>query len=398
MAADGPELELRELGEDDIPDFVRLSRRSFGFPAKPAPPPERLSGGVTQHGAFLAGRLVGQAFDLHDQQWWGGNLLDSADLAGVAVAPEARGHGVARTVIRRLLEHARDRGAVVSALFPTISSVYRRFGWAVAGSVDVIDMPTAALPSWPVVPQLEVREGGTADLAGMHDLYGRLAMARNGMLSRAEERFRRDREQLPEGVDGLTVVLDGAEVVGYCTWARGSGYGPDAALTVHDLLAGTPEAAQTLAGVLRSWHTVVGTVRLRLLRGDAISEILPLELGRVHGTKSWMHRPVDLAGAVSARRWPTGTTGRAVFAIEDTMAPWNTGTWAMEVDGGKAELRRTRDDTSVRLTANGFAALYCGLTTAASLRESGHATGPYDDTAALDILATSAPPNLLDTF
>ncbi|HVV19980.1 MAG TPA: GNAT family N-acetyltransferase, partial [Pseudonocardiaceae bacterium] len=199
----GSELELRELGEDDIDDFVRLSRRSFGFPTQPVPRPERLSAGSTRHGAFLGGRLVGQAFDLHDQQWWGGELLAAADLAGVATAPEVRGRGVATAVLRRLLEHARDRGAVVSALFPSIAAVYRRFGWVSAGRIDFVDLPTAALPSWPISDDLEVREGGPADLPAAHELYQRLAMTRNGMLNRTAERFRRD--ELPERVDGLTL-------------------------------------------------------------------------------------------------------------------------------------------------------------------------------------------------
>lgn len=398
MVADGPAVELRDLGEDDIADFVRLSRRSFGFPATPRPQPEQMSPGTTVHGAFLGGRLVGQAADLHDRQWWGGNLLDAADLAAVATVPEARGRGVARLVIRRLLERAHERGAVVSALFPSISSVYRSLGWAMAGSVDTVDLPTGVLPSWPASDRLEVREGTKADLAGTHELYRRLAQARNGMLSRDEPRHRRERDEFPEGVDGLTVVLDGDEVVGYCTWGRGSGYGIDSVLTVTDVLAGSREAARALVSMLRSWHTVVGVVRLRLLRGDAVTDLLPLELGRPHGAKSWMHRPVDLVGAIEGRTWPVGASGRAVFAVQDDMAPWNTGTWAVEVDGGKAQVRRTTGDASVHLTVGGFASLYCGLATVASLRESGHVTGPYDDAAALDVLGTSAPPRLLNNF
>jgi hypothetical protein len=111
-----------------------------------------------------------------------------------------------------------------------------------------------------------------------------------------------------------------------------------------------------------------------------------------------MHRPVDIAGAVEGRTWPVGAKGRAVFGMDDRLAPWNSGTWAVEVDGGKAELRRTTDETSVRLSVNGFAALYCGLTTVAALRGAGHVAGPYDDAAALDVLGTSSPPRLLDNF
>jgi predicted acetyltransferase len=398
MAVDGPELELRELGEGDVAEVTKLSRRSFGFPATDQPAPDHLPGGQSGVGAFLAGRLVGQALDLHDQQWWGGRLLGAADLAGVAVAAEARGRGIARLLISQVLEQAHDRGAVVSALFPSISTVYRTFGWARVGSVDAVDLPTSSLPTWRLPPHIEVREALPEDIAGVHELYRGIARARNGMLSRDEERFEVADDELPHGVDAITVVLADGAVAGYCTWRRGRGYGEGAVLTVSDLLAATPNAARALISVLSSWHTVVPVVRIRLLRGDGIMDSLPLELGHIHRTRSWMHRPVDIAGAVTGRGWPTGVRGRAVFTIEDRLAPWNTGTWELDIADGAGELRRTEADTAVHLTVNGFAALYCGVSNVGVLREAGHVSGPFDDAAALDVLSTSVPPRLLDTF
>jgi predicted acetyltransferase len=397
MAVHG--LELRELDDTDVADSVLLSRRSFGFPVTHTPPPDRFGGGVTRHGAFLDGRLVGQAFDLHDEQWWGGRLLGAADIGGVAVAAEARGRGLARTLIGRLLERGRERGAVVSALFPSISTVYRALGWATTGQVTIVGLPTLALPRSPIPEHIEVREGTADDLAGVHELYRSVAAAGNGMLSRDEVRLRKVGDR-PHGIDdGLTVALADGEVVGYYTWKRGQNYGRESsALEVDDLLAATPEAARALITVLSSWHTVVPSVRLRLLGDDAVADCLPVELGKVHKVTRWMHRPVDIAVAVSGRGWPTGAHGRAVFSIEDTLAPWNTGTWSLVIDGGVGELRRTTHDTSVHLTVGGFSSLYCGVTTVDTLRQVGHVSGPREDAAALDVLATSAPPRLLDSF
>jgi predicted acetyltransferase len=279
----------------------------------------------TGHGAFLDGRLVGQAFDLHDRQWWGGRLLGSADIAGVAVAAEARGRGVARQVIARLLERARDRGAVVSALFPSISSVYRRLGWASVGRVTTYSVPTLSLRG-SVPAGLVVREGTAEDEAGVHAVYTAVAKAGNGMLSREEPRFA---GLGGAAADGTTVVLADDAVVGYARLTRGSHYGEHGELTVHDALAVTPAAACALAAVLSSWHTVVPALRMRLLDGDAFADQVALELGEVRWSKSWMHRPVDVAGAVARRGWPAGVRGRAVFELTDPLAPWNTapGNW-----------------------------------------------------------------------
>jgi predicted acetyltransferase len=388
------ELELRYLDDDDAEASERIGRRAFGFPAIPATEPPRLPTACTGHGAFLDGTLVGRAFDLHDRQWWGGTLIGAADIAGVAVVPEARGNGVARRLITRLLADAHERGAVVSALFPSISTVYRALGWVTAGRVDTLRLPTLALPR-SLPDGIEVREGTAEDTRAVHDVYTAIAKVRNGMLSRDEARFA---QPGLTAADGLTVASADGVVVGYSEWTRGAHYGERAELTVHDLLATTPRAAGALAAVLSSWHTVVPAVRLHLLGDDTVADCLPHELGSVVGTKSWMHRPVDIAGAVARRGWPTGVQGKAVFALTDRLAPWNTGTWALEIADGAGALRRTTADTSVGLTVAGFASLYCGLATAGTLREAGHVTGPPDDATALDVLGTSAPPRILDSF
>lgn len=388
-------LELRELGDSDVEAAWRLGRLAFGFRPGEQQPPERLPEGTIRHGAFLRGRMVGKAYDHLDRQWWGGRLLDAADIASVAVAPEARGHGVARRLLGALLERAYERGAVVSALYPSIAAVYRRFGWTVVGRLDEFTVPAAALPHSRLPDDLEVREGTPADVAGMHEVYRRIAAAGNGMLSRDTTRFdkRGDDER-----GGHTVVASGDEIVGYCRWTRGTGMGRKGELTVFDALATTPEAARALVTVLHSWHPVVPSIRMRLLGDDAVADLVSLTPDQIDSTWQWMHRPVDLAGAIAARGWPAVARGRAVFAVEDPIAPWNTGTWSLDIGDGAGELKRTTDDTSVHLTVAGFASLYCGVSTVGALRMSGHVSGDHDDAAVLDVLATSAPPRLLDAF
>lgn len=398
MAADDWKLEVRDLTDADIPESVRLSQVSFGFPRDRSPLPDTLSPGRTRHGVFSSGRLVGQAFDLHDSQWWGGRALSAADVGGVSVLPEARGHGIARTLLTTLLGRAHERGAVVSSLYPSIAAMYQGFGWVWAGNVSTLDVPTTALRSWPTPADHTVRPGTAADLPATHELYARIAVGRNGMLSRQEARSVRGAGEFPHDVDGLTVVECDGDLVGYCTWSRGEGYGSDAALTVHDILAVTGEGARALVTMLHSWGMVTPTVRLRLLGADAVESCLPLELGKVHRDKRWMHRPVDIAGAVAGRGWPVHVRGRAVFSLTDRLAPWNTGTWELQTADGAAELRRTTADAPVALTVQGFAQLYAGMATAATLREQGLLDGPADAAAALDLLGVGPQPRLLDYF
>ncbi|MEU1396348.1 GNAT family N-acetyltransferase [Micromonospora zamorensis] len=393
-------VHVRELTTDDLDAAWELGRVAFGATSERAASTTVAVPGMSRYGAFDdSGRLVGKAVDLHHDQWWSGRAVPAADVAGVAVAPEARGRGVGRAMLTGLLAGARERGAAVSALYPTVAAPYRACGWEAAGVLRTVDLATAALPRHRPSPDLTVRAGTPADLKAVADLYERVARHRNGMLTRRGELF--DFFAADRGLpgDGLTLVEDDGDLVGYATWQRGRGYGADSVLTVDEALAVTPEAAREIVGVLGSWASVAPTLRLCPLDGDAVSPRLPLESARDHERDLWMHRPVDVARAVSARGWPAHARGVVDFGLTDTLAEWNTGTWRLTVADGAAELTRVDGEADLRLDVRGFALLYAGAARARSVAQAGllhHSAGV--DPAALDLLGSGGPAQLLDYF
>jgi predicted acetyltransferase len=394
-------IEFREIAVDELAAVWELKRLAFGSPA--TPPPYALAplrGGI-RYGAFDAGaRLIGTVADLHHEQWWSGRRVKAADVAGVAVAPEARRRGVARTLLSAMLRVARDRGAAVSALFPTVVAPYRACGWEVCGAMRTVELATALLPRHRPAPELSVRPGGPADLPAVHALYEQVARDRNGLLTRDGPRFDPPQDgSLPNDADGLTLVEADGRLLGYAAWQRGSGFNPDSVLTVPDVLAVTPEAARELLGVLASWRSVTPILRLRLLGFDAITAQLPLEGVREHKHQVWMHRPVDVVRAVEDRGWPSHVRGVVDFALDDPTAPWNTGFWRLEVADGAAHLYRLSDEPDRRLSVRGFALLYTGAAQASALVEAGLLQCRAGATpAALDLLNPGPPAQLLDYF
>lgn len=390
-------MTIRPLGPDDMPASWDLGRMAFGGPAEAPPHALDVVEGVTRYGAFDGGRLVGRATDVGHEQWWGGRRVVGADVGGVAVAPEARGGGVARAVLGALLAGARERGAAVSALYPTVSPVYRALGWEVAGTLTTADLDTASLPRGQAVG-VDVRPGGAADVPLLTDLYERVARTRNGPLTRRGGHYDIASDTpLPEGIDAITVAERDGQAVGVLSFGRGTGYGAEAKLDVKELFAVDIEAAGALVGVLAGWRTVTRRINLLLVDSDAVAAVLPLERATGIDRRPWMHRPVDVVRAVAGRGWPRHVRGRMAFRLADDLAPWNAGDWELIVADGTGELTRTSSPTALWLTTRGFAALYCSSGTGAGLVQTGQAGGSADP-AALDLLACGPPARLYDYF
>ncbi|GIG89908.1 GNAT family N-acetyltransferase [Plantactinospora endophytica] len=393
---------IRKLEADDLAQAGELGRLAFGSAPSTAPPSQEPRPGRTGYGAFdQDGRLVGKAIDLHHDQWWAGRRVAAADVAGVAVLPEARGRGVALALLRELLRGAHERGAAISALYPTVTGPYRRAGWEVAGALRAVDLPTLALPRHRPAPDLTVRPGGPGDLDATAELYERIARHRCGLLDHRGGGFApaEPPSALPDGVDGLTLVERDGRLIGYASWQRGHGYDEHAVLTVQKVLADSAEAARELVGVLASWQSVTPTLRLWPLASDAVAAHLPLEQACQHEERIWMHRPVDVVRAVADRGWPAHVRGRVDFALADEIAPWNSGTWRLEVDGGAAELRRIPDEPAIQLSVRGFALLYTGVADGYAVAEAGLLRCPAGtDPAALDLLGAGPRAELLDYF
>lgn len=77
------------------------------------------------------GRLVAHAGLLTVPTSLGGEETTAVGLGGVAVAPDLRGHGLARLVVTAAVEHARTMGPRHGLLFcrPPLVPLYQRLGW-----------------------------------------------------------------------------------------------------------------------------------------------------------------------------------------------------------------------------------------------------------------------------
>ena len=354
---------------------------------------------IRRWGIFDAEALVAKANERSYHSWIGGRRVPTAGVAGVAVAPEHRGRGLARQVMAHLLQEARQRGAVISTLFRTAPALYRSLGYEHVAELTDARFPTSSLRGIRPV-HTTVRRAGAADVAAIREVYRVVAAQGSCLLSRDGDAFAMTDSEVIASVDGWTVAEHDGRVVGYVSWIRGTGYSEDATLSVLDLLSTTGDGYRALLSVVGSFDAVTPTVRLRTSGTDPIHWFLPGTGFAVEEVRPYMLRVLDVAAAVAARGWPTGLTTDIALRIEDPVCPWNSGHHRLVIDGADARLEPADDgDDAAVITPSGLAVLYAGGVPSATLRRAGLLSGgtPAAD-AGLDAAFAGPRPAILDYF
>lgn len=404
----GIQLRLLHAG-DDIEAELDLRRRAFG----PVSDENRAAWGNSVRasidegatlGAFDGGRLVGSARYHVMQQWWHGRSMPMAGVAGVKVAPEERGRGVGTAMMARLLTDIADRDYPVSVLYPATASLYRGFGWEIAGGRYECVVPARSLATL-IQPDLAANTaepGGGAGLRRATPDDGPAVVAVEGLVHAALRHCgpntrdpRELRDWLADGDQFVYLADDG--LLSY-RWARGTDE-----LAVEELLAASAATARAFWRILSSHATIADRVRACLPPEDAVQWLTREPDARSCRSAAWMLRIVDAPAAIAGRGFPAAVTLSVPVEIADPVRPANSGRWRLEVAGGRGSLQHGDAKPAagtatepIRLGARGLAALFGGAGTG-PLRLAGLLTG--GDHATDDALdAAFRPAFLLDSW
>jgi predicted acetyltransferase len=379
-------------GEDDIAALGGILGWSFGFDPNDARTWLDHGGLVNVRIARRGDRVVGGLLEISMGQWFGGRSVPMLGLAGVGIAPEARGEGTARALVLETLRNARRRGIAVSTLYPATVSLYRAAGYELAGHRCRL---TAALGDLPIARgDLDVTPLEPADLPAVEALYRRSASERPGYLDRGAYVWQRVRASRRETYRGF--VVRGAGGLEAYTYLSQAGADGQRELVVQDLVAATGPALRRLTAFFADHRS---TVKWLVLRGSAVDPVIvnaPERLFRVELSEYWMLRIVDVEGALTARGYPP-IDATVDFELSDRTLPENAGRYRLEVSGGRARLT-PGGSGAVALDERALAALYTGFLAPAALVAVGRLEGEPSALARLALLFAGPPPAMPDYF
>jgi predicted acetyltransferase len=367
---------VRQLTAEDAVQARRLGFEAFGVPAAPpTDPPSVDQPGFTWFGAFDADVLAARVVDREFESWFGGACLPTCGIAGVTVAAEYRGQGLLTPLFVEALRYAKQRGSLISGLFPTAARIYRRFGYELIADYVSVEVRTQALASVTPPQTVRTRRARVEDFDAVRQIYDAWASGQNGPLTRRGVSFTATAEQFLDSFTGVTLAIGQADAVcGFASWNRGPGYGEKAVIEVADLLAITGEGYRALLAALGSFVTVTPTLRIATSGDDLARLFLPGVEWRVAHSSPYMIKILDVRGALSAARYPAGMTVQLNFSITNDFLAENNGSYQLDVAGGQARCTAGIGGDRV-FTPQGLALLFAGVQSTTNLRAAGHLSG-----------------------
>jgi predicted acetyltransferase len=328
-------------------------------------------------------------------QYVAGATLPMMGLAAVAGAPWARRRGHGRAVCRWALRAARERGDVLSALYPFKPAFYRSLGWGTVGELHTYVFAPEALV--PTTEQRTVRLADPEDEPAIAACYERVARASNGLIGRTEGIWR---QHLDAPGTHVFVYEDGP-LNGYVRVRYGVARSPEhRPLFVQELVAETNAAYDALLGWLARQRELWRRIHYDATPDEHFAHRLidPRPPGFRGARRLWaqsariirgpMVRVLDVAAALERRReWGPAPPLAFTLELSDPELPENGGPFHVEHDAGAVSATPGRTDARnvLRTDAPTFAQIYCGELGVLDARRLGCAevTG---DAAAIDAL------------
>lgn len=288
-------------------------------------------------------------------------IVPMGGIGGVASLPASRGKGYAGKCLQFSIEKMRETGHITSMLYPFSWDYYRRFGWEWVGTARKYKVQTSALKGDPETEK--VRQATEADYPAIYDLYETFAKRYRGCMARSQQgwnvlKHRKHQYRVPY------IYEHEGRLEGYLIYQGGK----EEETELREFIAVTGRAQRGLLGLLRRHDMQTKAFTWSAPYDDSLWS---QQMHWDHSTTleaAPMGRVVDVVKATEAWHPAPNLRGSVVFELHDSHAPWNTGTWCAEFEGGVVEIKPSQETPQLSLDIQAFSQVYFGTPTIDSIR------------------------------
>lgn len=297
----------------------------------------------------------------------GGRSVPAANICHIAIAPQWRGHGLARQLLAELEAEALGQGAAMTTLFASARPVYRKAGYELAGSEIIYEAETAALPTRLKDVSFQAVTGDIAQrLSEAASTRGNI---HNGLLERAPSHWR---ELLRTPHHALAAyAVDGDVARGYALIDTAD----ENRLMLRDWHARDGVAAEAILAFLSGFRSVYPKMHWHGAPNDDLIFAIPDKGWKLLHQEDFMAKLIDPRQALAARGF-----ARPDAQLDITLTGENQTSFGLEISKGKATVTQPGGRPGVSLKATDLAPLFTSYRSASFLARAGRLTG---DTAAI---------------
>lgn len=386
------------IAEGELVAVSRILSHAFAFPPEQAGEWFQKAGLDQARILRLPTGPVGCLMRIPMGQYFGGRAVPMLGIAGVGVAPEARGQGLALELMQSAIREANAEGIALSCLYASTQALYRQVGYEQAGHRFFYRLPLATI-------DVRDRKGGLvplslADHPAIEDCYRAFAREHNGALERGRYVWSRVRELRGETFHGFGVPRGSGGLDGYIfITQRRSPTTFRQEIGISDIAFRTAAAGRRILGFLADFGTIGDEALFFGGPHHLLLTLMGQQRFKIEFRDYWMVRVTDVKSALEKRGYPAGITGELVLRITDDLVSENTGTWVVRIRDGSATAERSASgQPGLALDAGALAAMYSGFLSPGQLRLIGRAEGD-ERSAALAAAAFAGPtPGMTEMF
>ena len=358
--------------------------------------------------AFDGGTMVSSYSTLPFTMRANGNAASLGGVSVVGTLPEYRRRGLVRKITTQAFADMRERGQGLAALWASQAAIYQRYQYAQATvlrtySIDTVDI---AFHDGDAGSGNVARTTVADGFDTLRDIYRQFIADRMCYLHRSRALWSNNTlsETDADGPVETAICRDAdGTATGYVVYTLRSGrlqHGSrNQEIKIRDFAWLTSDAYRSLWSFIAR-HDLVGRVVWDSAPSDdpAMEHFREPRLLDTRDQEGIWLRIVDLEPALTSRAYDVND--RLIFEVaEDSLTPWNSGTYELEVSPEGAKLSKSSANAELTLSLKALASMYSGYRRARDLAGWGYLSG---DTAAVRradaIFATRHAPHCPDHF
>lgn len=358
---------------------------------------------VAERAERIVGAFRGYALTQHMH----GASYRMMGLAAVAVDETARRLGIGRELCEFAIRMGRERGDVLSVLFPFRPEFYHSLGWGYVGEMFAFRFRPESLRT--STNGSTVRRAGADDTKAIAACYARVARLSNGLIARSPRIWRSHLE----GEDTHVYVTGATRVTGYVIVRFGRAASPDdKPLHIREIVADDHHAYDALLDWVSAQRDSWRIIHYDAARDERFEHRLsePRPPGFQPARYLWspvarvirgpMLRVLDVRAALAQRAaWRNVAPLQFTLEVDDALMPGNRGPFVVDYNGGSVSVKEGGGaGPLLRMSAPAFAQVFAGELTLHEALNLDGAEADGDVTAVDALFRTDRCFRLLDEF